>query len=91
MAVTNFIHATSHLALLSFKTKSYDSCSCKSAILNYDEHGLKRNPGYASTTMSVAVIELGTQSQVRVYVTGFVKINPNHTGTKIHFVAELLH
>ena len=23
-----------------------------------------------------------------VYVTGFVKIDPNHTGTEIHFIAE---
>ena len=23
-----------------------------------------------------------------VIVTGFVKINPNHTGTEIHFIAE---
>ena len=22
------------------------------------------------------------------YVTGFVKIDPNHTGTEIHFIAE---
>ena len=22
------------------------------------------------------------------YVTGFVKIHPNHTGTEIHFIAE---
>ena len=25
---------------------------------------------------------------VTVYVTGFVKIDPNHTGTEIHFIAE---
>ena len=24
----------------------------------------------------------------RIYVTGFVKIDPNHTGTEIHFIAE---
>ena len=23
-----------------------------------------------------------------LYVTGFVKIDPNHTGTEIHFIAE---
>ena len=23
-----------------------------------------------------------------IYVTGFVKIDPNHTGTEIHFIAE---
>ena len=23
-----------------------------------------------------------------VYVTGFVKLDPNHTGTEIHFIAE---
>ena len=25
-----------------------------------------------------------------VYVTGFVEIDPNHTGTEIHFIAEYL-
>ena len=25
---------------------------------------------------------------VSSYVTGFVKIDPNHTGTEIHFIAE---
>ena len=24
----------------------------------------------------------------KVYVTGFVKIDPNHTGTEIYFIAE---
>ena len=25
---------------------------------------------------------------ITTYVTGFVKINPNHTGTEIHFMCE---
>ena len=35
------IHAASHLALFSFKPKSYDLYFCKPAILSYDKHGFK--------------------------------------------------
>ena len=29
-----------------------------------------------------------THQKYHTYVTGFVKIDPNHTGTEIHFIAE---
>ena len=29
-----------------------------------------------------------THMDACTYVTGFVKIDPNHTGTEIHFIAE---
>ena len=29
-----------------------------------------------------------TVPSARLYVTGSVKIDPNHTGTEIHFIAE---
>ena len=32
--------------------------------------------------------ELNSHCANSIYVTGFVKIDPNHTGTEIHFIAE---
>ena len=31
---------------------------------------------------------LRIEAHHNIYVTGFVKVDPNHTGTEIHFIAE---
>ena len=38
----------------------------------------------------IAVVQWYAASHWRIitFVTGFVKIDPNHTGTEIHFIAE---
>ena len=46
------------------------------------------NPECSSGDVIVACTSDFRPYQKITYVTGFVKIDPNHTGTEIHFIAE---
>ena len=37
---------------------------------------------------SSLVVQLIVFNNIIIYVIGFVKIDPNHTGTEIHFIVE---